>query len=804
MSFASGLFSFAGGVSTGLREEIDLSNQRKSDKAIADALAIKEQKEADEDARRFGVTTGLEKRKVTVSELEADIKSKKQIQEEYEFRQTNKRALNKLEFEKKVHHDKFNLEYKIYLLDRKNIEEKLKLAKDDSEREKTELSLKVLEQNWNQKQDEIQNQFDIDDLDFKKYKLQVETHQETLEAMDEASKGIINFGKGLNYNKGSFKPKEQPTAFLSWMENNLTEKVIDSLPIEKRKDLLTEYNIASIQFTKDSFIGQDGVLYDFAEGSFDNAFKMGVYLGGLPLKDLAKQSALEQNQNADDALVELDANNNMQTIPFNYDEIAKDYGFESGTELKESLDSLVNLSTKPLVSKAGRPYTYGLHPFESRTTILSFLKTGTEQRVKGFSNKNGIRGAINPLVLKLSKYFNRVQEVPYGKISNSVNWDDMIDEAFSIGVLSYNENTQRVEGEEDLIDFMYMVQPELEYVFTDSGAVQKPSKKLEKYDLVKINNAEDAVAQNDAAMTARQTIKELINVLTNEESDKIGASLNIAALQYGLGNQLRLLEGVWSGVTNTKGTRLNTDNLSDTTKETVKKEINNAYKILDGNDVDAKKKARLTLLKFSLAYQVSMALQGGSGGRTISDQDVENILKSLAMSDKFFSTDTEASTLASLSTLDEYLETIELRTRYRKQGTMKGYRASQAAGKIINAIINRGGTSGNLELLPSTMEERNALPNEEEASSNAFNPSEYNKTWSIRRATNGTPIYVELNTETGTKITGSEKYIPQEIYSKMAEQINEIENDTYSIISYDENEKPIIGSTPVFNILGQD
>ena len=102
MSFASGLFSFAGGLSTGLREEIDLSNKRKSDKAISDALAIKEQKIADEDARRFGITTGLEERKITVSESLADIKSKEQKQKEYEFRQTNKLSLNKFKFSLKL------------------------------------------------------------------------------------------------------------------------------------------------------------------------------------------------------------------------------------------------------------------------------------------------------------------------------------------------------------------------------------------------------------------------------------------------------------------------------------------------------------------------------------------------------------------------------------------------------------------------------------------------------------------------------------------------------------------------------
>ena len=33
--------------------------------------------------------------------------------------------------------------------------------------------------------------------------------------------------------------------------------------------------------------------------------------------------------------------------------------------------------------------------------------------------------------------------------------------------------------------------------------------------------------------------------------------------------------------------------------------------------------------KYMLAYQLAAAIQGGTGGRTISDQDVENIMRAL-------------------------------------------------------------------------------------------------------------------------------------------------------------------------------
>ena len=63
--------------------------------------------------------------------------------------------------------------------------------------------------------------------------------------------------------------------------------------------------------------------------------------------------------------------------------------------------------------------------------------------------------------------------------------------------------------------------------------------------------------------------------------------------------------------------------------------------------------------KYMLAYQLAAAIQGGTGGRTISDQDVENILRSLNFG--FFTTaDKERATLAAarkmLSDLYEYNE----------------------------------------------------------------------------------------------------------------------------------------------------
>jgi len=443
MSFASGLFSFAGGLSTGLREEIDLSNKRKSDKAIADALAIKEQKEADEDARRFGITTGLEERKITVSETLADIKSKEQKQKEYEFRQTNKLALNKFDFEKEKWHDSYAQQLNEYNLKKSDLEAKLKLAKNKDEREETELSLKVLDQNWNQKQDEIQNEFQIDELDFKKYKVDVENDADMQKAFDEASKGKVDFSKGLTFNKGSYEPKEQPAAFLSWANYNLSKEVIDGLTQEGKLALVTEFNIATERMVLNSK-QTDGTFIDLAEDKYNNAFAMAQYLpGALNLKETIKKVELETEENKDADTVIVNAENSgdgktkIVPVPIKYEELAELHGFESAEELTNSLDSLVTISKKKATSAM---YEDNLNPFESRETLISSL-----------NDKN-----IDLSVLKLSPYVDNIQEATYTDIGIATDYVELVEKAFEFGILT-RDNNNNIQGESQLVMVIYRV-----------------------------------------------------------------------------------------------------------------------------------------------------------------------------------------------------------------------------------------------------------------------------------------------------------------------------------------------------------
>ena len=62
--------------------------------------------------------------------------------------------------------------------------------------------------------------------------------------------------------------------------------------------------------------------------------------------------------------------------------------------------------------------------------------------------------------------------------------------------------------------------------------------------------------------------------------------------------------------------------------------------------------------KFILAYQVAAAIQGGTGGRTISDQDVENILSALNF-DTFSTPEAEKATLNEVIRMMDRIETVD-------------------------------------------------------------------------------------------------------------------------------------------------
>ena len=760
MSFASGLFSFMGGASSQFREEIDLKNAQEAARKEAEALAYKEEQERLREDYKFETETSLREREIGIQEGELDLKKLTEQRLGYEFKATHGLDLKYFEWEKEQWHDTYTLQRDDYNLKKRDLEEKLKLAKNADERAETLLSLDVLEQNWSQAQDKIQNQFQIDDLEFKKYKFEVENDVEIRKALEEANEGIIEFGPDLTFNKGSFEAKEQPAAFLTWAEYNLTKEKIDELDEGGLLSLATEFNIATEKMILASK-QQDGSIIDLADDKYNNAFAMIKHIpGAISLKQQIKNAELkdEKNKNADSVIVNAektaDGKTKITTEPISYEKIAIENGFDSEEEFLNSIDSLVNITKEKVASPL---YVDDLNPFEDRDTLIASLK-----------NKN-----INLSVLKLATHVNNIQEASYTNIGVATDYNMLVEKAFEFGILTRDDNNN-IQGESQLIDFIFMMQPKEEYATKSGLEITPASDDPEKYGLKETINSKDSKAQNDSSLTAIATAIKLKDVLNDPSSDKIGLALNIAAKVYGITTQYQQLASLWSGSTNTFNYSLktgdgsndrNTGGISETKQIEINKEILDAQNILNSNTAlaSAKKKAKMTLLKFTLAYQVSMALQGGSGGRTISDQDVDNILQSLAMPDTFFSTATKESTTASLNTLVEYLEGVELQSRYLSQNTMKGYRTYVATNQILSALNNYGGTGTDLESLKEQMHERHdigpALTEEGKFDWGTEYTNNYRKTWGVDFTANNVPVYVIY--ENG-RVNKKESYVMDE------------------------------------------
>lgn len=742
MSFASGLFSFLGGAATQFREEIDLENARKAAKAKADAEAIAEQARLNEEVRQFNITTDIDQQKVDVSRGELELKKDTEKRLAYEFEKDYGFRLNEFEWEKNVYNKDYTLARDKHLLNKKDIEERLKLATNKDERDAILLELKEEEFEWSKKQDEIQNQFDIDELEFEKYKLEVETHADTLKAMEEAEEGQIDFGNGLIFKKGTYSATEQPIAFLSWMNQNITKEAIDGMSLEAKRQLQTEFNIAKTEIINRSVKDEGRIISLVGKDEYLNAMEMAKYLDTLDLKESIKQETLNDNPDADTAIVEAEITENdeikITSTAIKYEDLAKANGFETGTELVEALDSLVNITKE----RQSHPfYEDDLNPFESRETLISTLK-----------NRK-----IPLSILKLAPLVNNIQEASYTNIGTATDYNALVEEAFSLGILTIDPNTNHIMGESQLIDFIFMMQPKKEHGTQDGLDISPASDKPSAYGLEDTINAKDAKAQNDASRQALATTNKLKDVLNDPTSDKIGLALNIAAKAYGIGKQYQQLTNLWNGNSSVFGTNLKvgdgsgdseTGGISENKRKEIGAEIAKAQSILESNLGEAaKKKAKMTLLKFTLAYQVSMALQGGSGGRTISDQDVDNILTSLQMPDTFFSTATRESTIASLDTLSEYLESIELQSRYLGQNTMKGYRAYVATTNVLSALNNFGGVGSDLEDLVEKMEERTGIGMTLTEEGGFDWNSEYNNyrsTWVVDFTANNVPVYVKM------------------------------------------------------------
>lgn len=106
--------------------------------------------------------------------------------------------------------------------------------------------------------------------------------------------------------------------------------------------------------------------------------------------------------------------------------------------------------------------------------------------------------------------------------------------------------------------------------------------------------------------------------------------------------------------------------------------------LVKGNkgDVAAQRAGQLQYMKFQLAYQMASALQGGTGGRTISDQDVDNMLKAM----RFTSGDDTKHIIASLRNINQLM----LETAAIKEFYTSGPKGAYAAALLERSIGQYG------------------------------------------------------------------------------------------------------------------
>lgn len=93
---------------------------------------------------------------------------------------------------------------------------------------------------------------------------------------------------------------------------------------------------------------------------------------------------------------------------------------------------------------------------------------------------------------------------------------------------------------------------------------------------------------------------------------------------------------------------------------------------LGSNDEKVKNLALRNYYRFMVAYTMASAIQGGTGGRTISDQDVQNILRALKMDSAFGQASTEVEILLAAK---EMLIDIEKHARAIGSGGERAYAA---------------------------------------------------------------------------------------------------------------------------------
>lgn len=224
---------------------------------------------------------------------------------------------------------------------------------------------------------------------------------------------------------------------------------------------------------------------------------------------------------------------------------------------------------------------------------------------------------------------------------------------------------------------------------------------------IKTNHGQRA----DAAATAIQTLQDMIQTYFNEDGSFINMNswqaqlyLNAkgavtiasqlvpipenAMQELFLGNNKEMVDS-FKASTEQFTSILDTDmSLTDSQRtkleqardSNLKVKNNIIAKIQSATTEKTKRLAQREYFKYMLAYQMAAAIQGGTGGRTISDQDVQNILKAFNFG-IFKSAETE---VYSLQAALKMMTTIEAFAKAKGEGGLTGAAAYRAEELLKN------------------------------------------------------------------------------------------------------------------------
>ena len=662
MSFATGLFSFMGGASAQYREEVDAKAAKETAAAVSaeeqrqfNIETLLEQEKQEFEVSKFEDELDIKKKTLAVSESLRDIKQEEVNNSLYNQNQNriieNKKIDNQVDQFTKKH----GLNVDMFELDEEKFEQAKKEFMDTHN-----LDEKEYEQN--------KKEFD-ETIKFNYKQLELENAQAILEAEEGTVKySGIKLGDTLNI---SFKgATEKERLFNSLSEfNALTNEQIALLTPEAKLELKTDIHQALTQLKDLSYDDTNKVWKDFTT-DYNNLLSLDLVQ--KPLKDVMNEiksqasDILKEDGIDSDSIALENENGFIKGTKISYKEWANKSGFETPEQLLASVNSLITHNNE-LTSYSG-----DLSPFRSIESLYLMMKNE----------------GINFKMLQLAPELDYLQEAKMDASVGSSYYKNLILKAEELGIIG--KNGERIE---ELYNFIYKIQPEAEVIQIGGSITTALNPKEAGKDV----DTKAAYDQYQAASTAIRTIDEMIvrlNSLDNE--DLFGLPMTAASL-------FEKAKGSANGLNILINKVTNDDSIFTVAgKEKMLEGLNNINTTIQDPDSItqelAEEQAKIQYLKFSLAYQMSMALQGGSGGRTISDQDVDNMLRALNMDGILQDAD---QVQASLQTIRSFMSGIASKTLYMSKNNMKGYRTSSHVIGLMDAI-----NLSSLSKLANEMEEK--------------------------------------------------------------------------------------------------